>query len=62
VTWNAKHENNGGPRFGAGNDSPTSVGGFFGGAPENYIVDATFGQILSDVGPRILQFALKYTF
>jgi len=31
-------------------------------APDNYITDATFGQILSDVSPRILQFALKYTF
>jgi len=31
-------------------------------APDNYFTDATFGQILSDVSPRILQFALKYTF
>jgi hypothetical protein len=31
-------------------------------APDNYLTDATFGQILSDVSPRILQFALKYTF
>jgi hypothetical protein len=31
-------------------------------APDNYFSDATFGQILSDVSPRILQFALKYTF
>ena len=31
-------------------------------APDNFATDATFGQILSDVSPRILQFALKYTF
>jgi hypothetical protein len=31
-------------------------------APDNYVPDSTFGQILSDVSPRILQFALKYTF
>jgi hypothetical protein len=31
-------------------------------APDNYFTDPTFGQILSDVSPRILQFALKYTF
>ena len=31
-------------------------------APDNYFTDATFGQIQSDVSPRILQFALKYTF
>jgi carboxypeptidase family protein len=31
-------------------------------APDNYLTDSTFGQILSDVSPRILQFALKYTF
>jgi hypothetical protein len=31
-------------------------------APDNIVTDATFGQILSDVSPRILQFALKYTF
>jgi hypothetical protein len=31
-------------------------------APDNYVTDATFGQILSDNSPRILQFALKYTF
>ena len=32
------------------------------GTPDNGISDMTFGQILGDVGPRILQFALKYTF
>jgi len=31
-------------------------------APDATVTDATFGQILSDVSPRILQFALKYTF
>ena len=31
-------------------------------APDNTVTDATFGEILSDVSPRILQFALKYTF
>jgi len=31
-------------------------------APDNIVTDATFGQILSDVSPRILQFALKYSF
>ena len=29
---------------------------------DSTITDATFGQIQADVGPRILQFALKYTF
>jgi len=29
---------------------------------DNYLADPTFGQILGDVGPRILQFAAKYTF
>jgi hypothetical protein len=32
------------------------------GTPDNGITDMTFGQILGDVSPRILQFALKYTF
>jgi hypothetical protein len=31
-------------------------------APDNFWTDATFGQILSDYSPRILQFAMKYTF
>ncbi len=30
--------------------------------PDNDLQDNTFGQILSDAGPRILQFAAKYTF
>jgi hypothetical protein len=30
--------------------------------PDNDLQDSTFGQILSDVSPRILEFALKYTF
>jgi hypothetical protein len=29
---------------------------------DNYLAEPTFGQILGDVGPRILQFAAKYTF
>ncbi len=32
------------------------------GNPDNNLQDNTFGQILSDAGPRILQFAMKYTF
>ena len=32
------------------------------GALDNNIQDATFGEIFSDVAPRILQFAVKYTF
>ncbi len=32
------------------------------GNPDNNLQDNTFGQILSDAGPRILQFAVKYTF
>ena len=31
-------------------------------ASEIQLSDAAFGQILGDAGPRILQFALKYTF
>jgi hypothetical protein len=31
-------------------------------APDPVVTDPTFGQILSDVAPRILQFAMKYTF
>ena len=31
-------------------------------APDNNLQDNTFGQILGDVSPRILEFALKYTF
>jgi hypothetical protein len=31
-------------------------------APDPVVTDPTFGQILGDVSPRILQFALKYTF
>lgn len=31
-------------------------------APDPSLSDSTFGQLLGDVGPRILQFALKYTF
>jgi hypothetical protein len=31
-------------------------------APDATVTDATFGEILSDVSPRILQFAMKYTF
>ncbi len=30
--------------------------------PDNDLQDSTFGKILSDAGPRILQFAAKYTF
>jgi hypothetical protein len=30
--------------------------------PDNNLQDNTFGEILSDAGPRILQFAMKYTF
>jgi hypothetical protein len=30
--------------------------------PDNNLQDITFGQILGDVSPRILEFALKYTF
>jgi hypothetical protein len=30
--------------------------------PDNTLTDPTFGRILSDVSPRILQFALRYTF
>jgi hypothetical protein len=30
--------------------------------PDNNLQDTTFGQILGDVSPRILEFALKYTF
>jgi hypothetical protein len=30
--------------------------------PDNNLQDNTFGQILGDAGPRILQFAAKYTF
>ncbi|HXX23501.1 MAG TPA: carboxypeptidase-like regulatory domain-containing protein [Terriglobia bacterium] len=30
--------------------------------PDNDLQDITFGQILGDVSPRILEFALKYTF
>ena len=30
--------------------------------PDNNLQDSTFGEILSDAGPRILQFAAKYTF
>jgi len=32
------------------------------GALDNNIQDPTFGEIFSDVAPRILQFAVKYTF
>ena len=32
------------------------------GTPDNNLQDNTFGQILGDVGPRILEFALRYTF
>jgi hypothetical protein len=32
------------------------------GHPDNTLTDSTFGVILSDVSPRILQFALRYTF
>jgi len=32
-------------------------------APDNNLQDNTFGQLINgDVGPRILEFALKYTF
>jgi hypothetical protein len=30
--------------------------------PDGNETDATFGAILSDFSPRILQFAMKYTF
>ena len=30
--------------------------------PDNNLQDNTFGEILSDGGPRTLQFAAKYTF
>jgi hypothetical protein len=30
--------------------------------PDNYATDSTYGVMLSDYAPRILQFALKYTF
>jgi hypothetical protein len=30
--------------------------------PDNHLQDSTFGQILGDVSPRILEFALRYTF
>jgi hypothetical protein len=30
--------------------------------PDNNLQDSTFGVIQNDVGPRILQFALRYTF
>jgi hypothetical protein len=30
--------------------------------PDNYLSDSTFGQIQSDAGPRILQFAGRFTF
>lgn len=30
--------------------------------PDNNLQDSTFGQILGDASPRILEFALKYTF
>jgi hypothetical protein len=29
---------------------------------DNNLQDPTFGQLLGDVQPRILQFAVKYTF
>jgi hypothetical protein len=32
------------------------------GTPDNNLQDNTYGQILSDVSPRILEFALRYTF
>ena len=31
-------------------------------APDNNLQDNTFGQILGDASPRILEFALRYTF
>jgi hypothetical protein len=30
--------------------------------PDNFLSDSTFGQIQSDAGPRILQFAGRFTF
>jgi hypothetical protein len=41
--------------FNIGNDVNFST-------PDNNLQDNTFGQILGDVSPRILEFALKYTF
>ncbi|MGH9327476.1 MAG: carboxypeptidase regulatory-like domain-containing protein [Terriglobia bacterium] len=41
--------------FNAGNNVNFST-------PDNDLQDTTFGQILSDVSPRILEFALRYTF
>ena len=31
-------------------------------APDSTVTDPTLGQILGEVSPRILEFALKYTF